>query len=733
MLPLRGHRAFLTTTCAFLAAPLLLPRALAADYVQTNITETPNFKLLPGISSVPAPVAVAPDQSWMGIDGAWNAFSLQVGEPQQYVRVFVSTASQQIWAINHMACITNITDPTTGEITALNVLDSECENSRGYLYNSSSSETWHQKGFYQLWIEKNLGLVGNGLYGFDSVGLGMAGEEGPYVGNTTIGTLVTANFWLGHIGVHQKPTNFSAFEEPIPSYMTTLFEQKSIPSLSFGYTAGAQYRKTVTLVPLNTSNCSLDDQTVLGSLTLGGYDASRFIPNDLTFILAPDNERDLVVGVVGITANTSTQQNINLLKRDDVTVYIDSTIAELYLPVEVCEAFEEAFGLKHDQETDLYLVNDTLHQSLLTQNPSVTFTLGQKYSTEATVQITLPYAAFDLEASPPYKGLQETSRYFPLRRGNESREWVLGRTFLQEAYLTVDWERQNFTLSAIDWTFGKPSEILPIVSPVYAVPHATPKKKKKGLTSAAVIGIAVGAGFFFALIMCAIGWWFWRRRHKGKLEAIKAKYEAEVAAAAASKKEPPILEEPTPASPTVRDSAEGRTVFPKAELPGTSAVHYELSSGAEEKGTLAVNEADSTERQIYEMPGDMPAPLEADGRQLSEKESMVVRERIYNGFDPSGTPELSPIAAEPSRRLVPISPSEISMVSGRLPMDNVSPITPRTPRDGAFLEASDTFFQLPPYRPRDGTRSDAEDGPLSPISPLDGSTDTSRRRFSYES
>jgi hypothetical protein len=29
---------------------------------------------------------------------------------------------------------------------------------------------------------------------------------------------------------------------------------------------------------------------VLGSLTLGGYDASRIIPNDLTFIFAPDNE-----------------------------------------------------------------------------------------------------------------------------------------------------------------------------------------------------------------------------------------------------------------------------------------------------------------------------------------------------------------------------------------------------------------------------------------------------------
>ncbi|KAF1941121.1 acid protease [Clathrospora elynae] len=708
MLPARGRRGFLTTTYALFAAALVLP-SRAADYVQKNITNTPGFRLLPGVASVPAPVAVAPDQDWMGIDGAWNTFSLLVGDAHANVRVLASTASQQIWVISCLACVANVTDPGSQH-----AFSPECADSRGHTYNTSDSDTWLQNGYYQLWIEKNLGLVGNGLYGFDSVGLGQEGEKGPYVQNTTIGTVITANFWLGHIGLHPKPTNFSAFQDPIPSYMTNLFEQKSIPSLSFGYTAGAQYH----------------DQTVLGSLTLGGYDASRIIRNDLTFVLAPDNERDLVVGVAGLTANTTTAQNINLLKRNDVTMYIDSTIAELYLPIEICAAFENTFGLKYDKDTDLYLVDDALHQSLLTQNPCVTFTLGQKYSTDATVQITLPYAAFDLEASPPYRGLQEKSRYFPIRRGNASNEWILGRTFLQEAYLTVDWERQNFSLSAIDWTFGKPIELLPIISPQYALSSYTPRKKR-GLSSTAIIGIAVGGGFLFALLMSAVAWWFWHRRHHRKLEAMKAQYEADVAAAAASKKDKPDTCDVPPMSP-IRGSREGRTVFPKAELPADSAVHHEMSSGAKEKDGMAVVEVENTERQIYEMPGDMPERQEAGGRQLSEKETMVVRERLYNGVDPTGTPNGSPIVQEPPRRLVPISPSEVSMVSGRLATSNVSPITPRTPRNGAFLEATDTFFQLPPYRPRDGRRTEAEEDFLSPVSPME-STDTSRRRFSYES
>ncbi|CAO2650086.1 Nn.00g013780.m01.CDS01 [Neocucurbitaria sp. VM-36] len=714
MVPSRGRCAFLASICALVASTLLLP-CLADEYVQRNITDTPGYQLLPNITSVPAPVRVAPDQNWMGIDGEWNTFSLLVGDPQENVRVFVSTASQQIWVVNRLACVSNITDPSTGQIVQMNAFNSDCESSRGFLYNNSASETWHRKGYYQLWLEKNLGLVGNGLYGFDSVGLGLAGEKGPSVQNTTIGTLVSSNFWLGHIGLHPKPTNFSAFEDPIPSYLTDLFAQKNIPSLSFGYTTGAQYH----------------GQTVLGSLTLGGYDASRIIPNDLTFIFAPDNERDLVVGVVGLSANTSTTQNIDLLKRDDVTMFIDSTVAELWLPVEICKAFEDAFGLKHDADTDLYLVDDTLHKTLLEQNLSVTFTLGQKYSTETTLQITLPYAAFDLQASPPYRGLQEKTNYFPIRRGNESSQWVLGKTFLQEAYLTVDWERQNFSLSAIDWTFGKEAQLTPIVSPQYAVQHYDPPEKP-GLPTAAIIGIAVGGGFVFALSMCAIGWWFWRRRHKRKLEAIKAKYEAEAAAAAAAKKDATEKSDEPPTSP-IQDSEEGTRVFPKAELPGDSAMHHEIGTDVKEKERMGINEADNSERQIYEMPGDMPERQEAGGRQLSEKETMVVRERIYNGIDPNGTPDVSPSIEEPPRRLAPISPSEVTMVNGRLPSNNnVSPITPRTPRDGAFLETSDTFFQLPPYRPpRDGRP--AEDTLLSPISPLDGSTDTSRRRFSYES
>lgn len=717
----RDHEPLCALLCLLALTALLRPcLALALEARAQN-------------STLPLPVSVAPDQNWMGIDGSWNTISLRVGANKQWVHVFVSTASQQTWVVNNQACILNTTDPVTGTVTQSKI--DGCYDSRGFTFNTSTSSSWDDNGFFQLWTEKNLNLVGNGFYGWDAVSLGVPGEEGPSLKNTTIGTLVSQNFWLGHFGINPKPTNFSAFLDPSPSYITLLFEQKQIPSVSFGYTAGAQYRmscpsrNSLSLTPSG-------DTIVLSSLTLGGYDSSRLIPNDLTFGFAADNERDIVVGVVNITAKTTTNSNINLAPGDPFTMYIDSTVAELWLPVEVCTAFEQAFGLKWDNDTDLYLVDDLLHSTLKAKNPSVTFSLGQKFLTNATVDITLPYSAFDLQASKPYRGLKNSTRYFPIRRGNGEKQYVLGRTFLQEAYLTVDWERQNFSVSAVNWTYGQPKHIVPIVSPKYTG-ELKAASKSRHFTTGSIIGVALGSGFGFAIMVSAVSWWFWRRRQKRNLKKVKEEYELKAVAAA---KEPPAEKpEDCPTSPT-KDAEEGTNVFPKAELPADSTHPPEMSCDRKDADASSPTsfglpsplvEAENTERQIFEMPGDFPARVEAGGRQLSEKESMVVRERIYNGVDPNGPPDISPRSEEPPRRLAPVSPSEVAMVNRRLPA--VSPTTPRAPRDGATLEANDTFFQPPaPRAPRDGRFLEAEDTLLSPISPLEGSEDASRRRFSYE-
>ena len=169
-------------------------------------------------------------------------------------------------------------------------------------------------------------------------------------------------------------------------------------------------------------------------MTFGGYDSSRFIPNNITFDLAPDISRDLVVGLQSITSTAANGSKHSLLPNPILT-FIDSTLPLIYLPLESCQAFETAFGLTYNDTARLYIVDDSLHQSLTTSNPNITFELGNSVNGGPTVDIVLPYASFDLLASPP-RVVGNATKYFPLKRAANDTQYTLGRTFLQEAYVS---------------------------------------------------------------------------------------------------------------------------------------------------------------------------------------------------------------------------------------------------------------------------------------------------------
>ena len=151
--------------------------------------------------------------------------------------------------------------------------------------------------------------------------------------------------------------------------------------------------------------------------------------NDVTFPFNGEDIRDLTVDIETITmaaGNSSTS-----LSSTSLPALIDSTLPYIFLPLSVCQKFEAAFGITWNEDVGAYLVNETLHTQLQAQNANVTFTLGNS-TAGATIDISLPYAAFDLIASYPLL-TNSSSRYFPLMRATNESQYTLGRTFLQEA------------------------------------------------------------------------------------------------------------------------------------------------------------------------------------------------------------------------------------------------------------------------------------------------------------
>lgn len=250
---------------------------------------------------------------------------------------------------------------------------------------------------------------------------------------------------------------------------------------------------------------------VFGSLVLGGYDQSKFTSTNLTIPLGSDVSRDLLVGVQSITTTANTTALTS--SSGGFYAFLDSTVAELWLPTSVCSAFEETFGIIYDSTTELYLVNTSLHTTLVDQNANVTFTLGSSTSGGETVAITLPYSAFDLEVSYPIT--ENKTYYFPLKRAANTTQYTLGRTFFQEAYVIADYERRNFTVAPCSWVENAASNIKSIISPTYDLSS----DPSSGISAGAIAGIVVGIVAAVAAL-AGLGFWFWRRRQNTKGQRI---------------------------------------------------------------------------------------------------------------------------------------------------------------------------------------------------------------------
>jgi hypothetical protein len=196
---------------------------------------------------------------------------------------------------------------------------------------------------------------------------------------------------------------------------------------------------------------------------------------------------------------------------DPVTALIDSTVPHLWLPRSVCDAFEQAFGLTYDPNTDLYIFNDSAkHSQLLQDKPSIVIALGNDNDPSGLVQITLPFAALDLEASYPIYA--NTTPYFPLRRATNDSQYTLGRAFLQEAYVVADYERSNFSVHQVSFS-TQPQKIVAIYPPNSSLVEAS-GRDKQSLSTGAIAGISIGA--VAAVVFIGTLTWFFCCGRKGR-------------------------------------------------------------------------------------------------------------------------------------------------------------------------------------------------------------------------
>jgi hypothetical protein len=293
--------------------------------------------------------------------------------------------------------------------------------------------------------------------------------------NQVVDVFATDDFYIGSLGLNPQSINIKSENDQFPSIVGSLRQQDLIPSTSWGYLAGASYYS----YPISA----------FGSLTFGGYDSSRLnVMSNLTLAGGSDPYRPFLLGIESITSGTN-----NLLLEPIITA-LDSIVSQIWLPVSACKAFESAFGLVWNDTYELYLLDIDQHSALVAKNASITFTLGTGTGNSTDrLDITLPYAAFDLQASPPLAG-NETSYYFPLKQAANETQYTLGRTFLQEVYVLADYDRGLITLyEGVYPESSVQSNIITICPPGSTTCNSSSQPNSQKLSTGAIVGIVIGA------------------------------------------------------------------------------------------------------------------------------------------------------------------------------------------------------------------------------------------------
>lgn len=256
---------------------------------------------------------------------------------------------------------------------------------------------------------------------------------------------------------------------------------------------------------------SLGLKGVPASLTFGGVDTNRYIPNDVSFDLSSDSSPIVAINSVTVSSDPPSTAGSKpnwtnpqtLLDTADSSLFIiDSSTPFLWFPKAACEGFADALNLTYNDTLELYTYgsNSSIRDELLSWNLTFTFTIADLPGSSSSVDITLPFAAFDHELTYPFPNLDldhssSGVRYFPLRKAANDDQYTIGRMFLQESYLAVDYERNNFSISQAIFNTDAltNTDIVPITRPENSN-FTGPSVDDGGHPVGLKVGLGVGLG-----------------------------------------------------------------------------------------------------------------------------------------------------------------------------------------------------------------------------------------------
>jgi hypothetical protein len=251
----------------------------------------------------------------------------------------------------------------------------------------------------------------------------------------------------------------------------------------------------------------------------------------------PDIETPLMVNLDSLTISNQFETSSNLLdphvpdyrnftlsntdsivgKVGSTPIRIDSSRPFIYLPGWACDSIARILDLNYsgkegDPETWYYYVTPNGFSAFAAANMSMNFRINNIGDNKGNspIMIKLPYWALVQNLTYP---LGEGQQYIPIRRASDPAQYVLGRTFLQETYLTADYERKTFSLHQAAFPYPATEDLVVLKAPFR-------------ITKEVIGAIAGGTTALIILLLTAL---FFLRRIKLRRRREEAEAEEEAA------------------------------------------------------------------------------------------------------------------------------------------------------------------------------------------------------------
>ncbi|GKZ27526.1 hypothetical protein AbraIFM66951_002734 [Aspergillus brasiliensis] len=314
-----------------------------------------------------------------------------------------------------------------------------------------------------------------------------------------------------------------------------LYSHNDIPSYSYGLHIGSV------------------DPDIAGSLVLGGYDKSRVIGDvSAQGVTASSGllELELKDMGLGVAAGSSpfsftNESGLFLSSSGSVqakTVQIDPTKPYMYLPQETCDAITSTMPISFNSSLGLYFWDTTSkdYANITSSAAYLSFVFKKNGVNNQNITIKVPFSQLNLTLQEPLVDANVT--YFPCFLTDSTP--VLGRAFLQSAFVGVNWfngnNSGNWFLAQAPGPGYASADItrIDVSDTSIAASNGTweeswaqywgvdisnsTSSSKGGLSSGAKVGIGVGVGVGGAVLIAAgvaIAFWLRRRRGAGQAAA----------------------------------------------------------------------------------------------------------------------------------------------------------------------------------------------------------------------